>query len=194
MLASKLSRVRSIVPLGRGYFLITPGTSCLATIMLSLWDKYILSVEALIRLLMRLKPCVLLFQGEGTRVQTFNVDRCRHGLETSSVRMQKIARAADGDVRLEWGLNGSGRGIKGGCIKIGNVIKKISRSDEVVNLLPFIIYFWKSVTPNRATEARHDRGADHFYSFGMQSLDYFLEAVDHLVARSETCTQIINPF
>jgi hypothetical protein len=30
---------RSIVPLGRGYFLMIPGTSCLATIMLSLRDK-----------------------------------------------------------------------------------------------------------------------------------------------------------
>ena len=38
-------------------FLMNPGTSCLATIMLSLWDKYILPVGALIKLaLMRLDP------------------------------------------------------------------------------------------------------------------------------------------
>jgi hypothetical protein len=31
--------IRSIVPLGRAIFLMPPGTSCLATIRLSLWDK-----------------------------------------------------------------------------------------------------------------------------------------------------------
>jgi hypothetical protein len=37
-LASNLSRVGSIVPLGRAIFLMIPGTSCLATIVLSLRD------------------------------------------------------------------------------------------------------------------------------------------------------------
>jgi hypothetical protein len=33
------SRIGSIVPLGRAIFLLVPGTSCLATIVLSLRDK-----------------------------------------------------------------------------------------------------------------------------------------------------------
>ena len=33
------AKIGSIVPLGRGFFLIIPGTSCLATIGLSLRDK-----------------------------------------------------------------------------------------------------------------------------------------------------------
>src|ERR1700739_1357188 len=36
---SEEAEIRSIVPLGRGYFPRAPGTSCLATIMLSLRDK-----------------------------------------------------------------------------------------------------------------------------------------------------------
>jgi hypothetical protein len=48
-LASNLSRDRfnrSIVPLGRSYFLMIPGTSCLATIVLSLRDKNYSPFEA----------------------------------------------------------------------------------------------------------------------------------------------------
>jgi hypothetical protein len=37
--------------------------------------------------------------------------------------MQEIAGSADRDVRLEWRLNGSGRGIKCRRIKIRNGIK-----------------------------------------------------------------------
>jgi hypothetical protein len=33
------AKIGSIVPVGRGYFLIIPGTSCMATIVLSLRDK-----------------------------------------------------------------------------------------------------------------------------------------------------------
>jgi hypothetical protein len=44
------SKLRSIVLLGPAIFLITPGTSCLATITLSLWDKDILPAGALIEL------------------------------------------------------------------------------------------------------------------------------------------------
>jgi hypothetical protein len=40
----------SIVPLGRGYFLIIPGTSCQATIVLSLWDKRHSTAETLLKL------------------------------------------------------------------------------------------------------------------------------------------------
>jgi hypothetical protein len=38
---------RLIVPLGRGYFLMIPGTSCLATIVLSLRDENHSPIEAL---------------------------------------------------------------------------------------------------------------------------------------------------
>ena len=44
------AKVGSIVPLGRGYFLIIPGTPCLATIVLSLRDKMHATAEALPKL------------------------------------------------------------------------------------------------------------------------------------------------
>jgi hypothetical protein len=40
----------STVPLGRGYFLMIPGSSCLATIVLSFRDKIHLTAEALLKL------------------------------------------------------------------------------------------------------------------------------------------------
>jgi hypothetical protein len=42
------AKIGSTVPLGRGYFLIIPGTSCLATIVLSLRDKRHSTAEALL--------------------------------------------------------------------------------------------------------------------------------------------------
>jgi hypothetical protein len=50
MLALILAEIHSIVALGRGYFPHNPGTSCLATIVLSLWDEDVLRAEALIKL------------------------------------------------------------------------------------------------------------------------------------------------
>ena len=48
LLASDLTKLRSvsIVPLGRAIFLMIPGTSCLATILLSLRDKAIRPIDA----------------------------------------------------------------------------------------------------------------------------------------------------
>jgi hypothetical protein len=57
-------------------------------------------LAGLINCFMRM-DCLPLFRGQETREQTFNVDRCRHGLETSSIWMQEIAGAADRGVRLE---------------------------------------------------------------------------------------------
>src|SRR5271154_7318979 len=39
IVSPSVSRIGSIVPLGRAIFLVIPGTSCLATIVLSLRDK-----------------------------------------------------------------------------------------------------------------------------------------------------------
>jgi hypothetical protein len=51
-------RLEAYVPLGRGYFLVIPGTSCLATIVLSLRDKNYSPIEAprIILALMGFRP------------------------------------------------------------------------------------------------------------------------------------------
>jgi hypothetical protein len=126
--------------------------------------------------------------------QGFDVNRFCHSLETRSVWMQEIARTADRHVRLEWGFHGSGRGIQGGRIKIRHGIKETCRSDKIVNLFSFRIYFGKPIARYGTSETRYNRRAYYFNLFGMQSLDRFLEALDHLVSRNETCAQIINSF
>ena len=46
VVSPSVSRIGSIVPLGRAIFLVLPGTSCLATIVLSLRDKNHFPIDA----------------------------------------------------------------------------------------------------------------------------------------------------
>ena len=46
IVSPSVSRIGSIVPLGRAIFLVIPGTSCLATIVLSLRDKTNLEIAS----------------------------------------------------------------------------------------------------------------------------------------------------
>jgi len=109
--------------------------------------------------------------------QSFDVDRFGHRLVANPVGVQQLPRASGRVVRLHGRFHGAGGRIQCCRVKICNSIKQASRSDEIVNLFPFNIYFWKPIASDRAAETRHDCCPNDLDLFVVQPLNHFLIAL-----------------
>jgi len=66
------------------------------------------------------------------KVEDPDIDRIAHRCETGAVRVQQIARTADGRVRLELGFEGSGRAIDRDGIEVEHAVEDPGSAYEFV--------------------------------------------------------------